>query len=81
MRVPFSLEWIVGPIVGWAVVALALGASLAALVRRPDGLEPLLAVVAAFPVFYALSAYTYYFAEPRYVVYVSPILALLVGRR
>ena len=80
MRVPFSLEWIAGPIVGWAVVALALGVFVAALVRRPDGLEPLLAVVVAFPVFYALSAYTYYFAEPRYVVYVSPILALLLGR-
>lgn len=80
MRIPFSLEWIAGPIVGWAVVALALGAFAVALVRRPEGLEPLLAIAVAFPIFYALSAYTYYFAEPRYVVYVSPILALLLAR-
>jgi hypothetical protein len=80
VRVPFSLEWVAGPLVGWVVVAAALGAFVFALVRRPEGLEPLLVITAAFPLLYALSAYTYYFAEPRYVVYVSPVLALLLGR-
>lgn len=73
MRVPFSLEWVAGPLVGWAVVALALAAFVIALVRRPDGLEPLLDITAALPLLYALSAYTHYFAEPRCVVYVSPV--------
>jgi hypothetical protein len=80
MRVPFSLEWVAGPLLGWTVVALALAAFVVALLRRPQRLEPLLVVIAAFPLLYALSAYTYYFAEPRYVVYVGPLLALLLGR-
>ncbi|MBA2371142.1 MAG: hypothetical protein H0V71_05805, partial [Chloroflexi bacterium] len=80
VRVPFSLEWVAGPVLGSAVVVLALAAFVLALVRRPEGVEPLLVVIAAFPLLYALSAYTYYYAEPRYVVYVSPVIALLLGR-
>ncbi len=81
MRVPFSLEWVAGPLLGWAVVVPAIAAFVVALVRRKeDGLEPLLVVAAAFPLLYAFSTYTYYFAEPRYVVYVAPVLALLLGR-
>jgi hypothetical protein len=80
MRVPFSLEWIAGPAIGWTILAVALGALVVGLVRRPPELEPLLAVAVAFPLLHALSAYTYYFAEPRYVVYVGPVIALLLGR-
>jgi hypothetical protein len=80
MRIPFSLDWIAGPLLGWAVVVLAIAAFVVALVRRPAGLEPLLVVTAAFPILYAVSEYTYYSAEPRYVVYVGPVLALLLGR-
>jgi hypothetical protein len=80
LRVPFSLEWLVWPALGWALTIAALAALGAVFVRRPAGLEPLLVITAAFPLLYALSAFTYYYAEPRYVVYVAPVLALLLGR-
>jgi hypothetical protein len=50
VRVPFSTDWLLGPAVGWVVVAAALGALVLAIVRRPPGLEPLLVAAGAFPV-------------------------------
>ena len=79
VRLPFSLEWLVWPPVGVAIVVLAVGALLVLLLRRPAGLVPLLAVAAAFPFLYALSTHAFYVREPRYLVVFAPVPALLAG--
>lgn len=78
-RVPFSLDWLLGPIVGWIGLGVALAGLGVLVARRRPGLEPLLVAVALFPLLYGLSKFTYYVAEPRYVVYLSPVIALLAG--
>ncbi len=79
LRVPFSLGWIVGPVVGWAAFLLAL-AGLAWLVwRRPRGLGVLLLACPVFLVVYVVSPFTYLGDEPRYVTMFQPVIALLVA--
>ncbi|HZB23497.1 MAG TPA: glycosyltransferase family 39 protein [Gaiellaceae bacterium] len=80
VRVPFSLDWTLGAVLGWVIVVAALAALVLLVVRRPSGVEPLLVAAVLFPFLYALSKFTYYVAEPRYVVYFAPIPALLLGR-
>jgi hypothetical protein len=79
VRVPFSLDWLLGPAVGTALVALALAGFTVLVVRRPPGLEPLLVVGAVFPFLYAASSFTFFVAEPRYLVFLAPVPALLLG--
>ena len=79
LRVPFSLNWLLGPLAGWVLLGAALAAFAVLVTRRRPGLEPLLVTAALFPLLYGLSKFTYYVAEPRYVVYLGPVLALLAG--
>ena len=79
LRVPFSLNWLLGPLVGWILLGVALTVFAVLVARRRPGLELLLVAAALFPLLYGLSKFTYYVAEPRYVVYLGPVLALLVG--
>lgn len=79
VRVPFSLEWVIGAPLGIAIVVLLLVGLGLLFVRRPSGLTPLLLVAAAFPFLYAYSSYAYYIQEPRYLVIVAPVSALLIG--
>jgi hypothetical protein len=76
---PYTLDWTPGRAVGIAVVVLALSAFVAVLVRRPTRLEPLLVVGVAFPFLYAASSFTFFVDEPRYLVFLAPVPALLVG--
>lgn len=79
LRVPFSLEWALGTVVsGLALVAL-LGWVAFLAVRRRDRLGPLLPIVLAFPFLYAASSFTWLVEEPRYLVLLTPVLALLVA--
>jgi hypothetical protein len=80
LRVPFSLDWLVPAVLGYAAVALAVAGFLALLLKRPPGLEPLLVLGAAFPFLYAASSFTFFVAEPRYLVFLAPVPALLLGR-
>lgn len=79
LRVPFSLDWLLGTTVGVALLVLTLAGLVLLLARRPPRLGPLLVVAAAFPFLYASSSYTYFVDEPRYLVLVSPVPALLLG--
>jgi len=79
LRIPFSLEWLVGRPLGILLLGVSLAGLGVLLVRRPRSVGPLLIVAAAFPFLYALSSYTYYFREPRYLVIVAPVSALLLG--
>jgi hypothetical protein len=80
LRVPFSLNWLLGRTLSVALlVALAVAFAVALRRRRPAGLEPLLVVAAAFPFLYASSTFAFLVAEPRYVVLAGPVIALLGG--
>ena len=78
LRLPYSLDWLVPPAVGLAVVAVAIGGLLVAL-RRPGGGEPLLLIAVASPFLIAVSPFAGYVDEPRYLVVISPVIALLLG--
>lgn len=79
LRTPGTLDWLVPRVLGLAIVA-ALVAALAVLgARRPEGLSPYLLVALVFPVAYAVSPFTAYVREPRYLVPIAPALALLMG--
>jgi Dolichyl-phosphate-mannose-protein mannosyltransferase len=79
LRVPYSLDWTLGAVVGVALLVLALAGFAFLLVRRPPGLEPLLVVAVAFPFLYAASSFTFLITEPRYLVFFGPVVALLLA--
>lgn len=85
LRLPFSHEWLFGP-VGIVVYAAAL-ATFGVFAARTLGagragdrrLQLLCTVVLVYPLVYALSPYTWYVAQPRYLLFLLPFLALLAG--
>jgi hypothetical protein len=79
LRVPWSLAWVTGELVGRALTVAVLGLVVwLAIRRREERLEPLLAVAIAFPFLYALSPYAWVVNEPRYLTLLAPIAALLI---
>jgi dolichyl-phosphate-mannose-protein mannosyltransferase len=80
LRLPFTLDWILPVALGAALTALAIAAFLWLLAQRPPGTEPLLVIGAVYPVVYAASSFTYFTDEPRYLTFVLPVPALLIGR-
>jgi Dolichyl-phosphate-mannose-protein mannosyltransferase len=81
LRVPFSFDWLVGAIPGRLLELLAMGGLVWLLVRRrPLGrLEPLVATAVAYPFLQALSPFSALNEEPRYLVLLVPIMALLLS--
>jgi 4-amino-4-deoxy-L-arabinose transferase-like glycosyltransferase len=79
LRVPFSLEWIVGPVVGGIVCGLAVVGLVWLIWRRPRRLEVLVLACLTFVVIYAVSPYGFLNTEPRYLTLIQPVLALLIG--
>ena len=80
LRLPYTLDWTFGRVVGVVSLGVALAALGIALLRRPRGLEPLLVATVLSPFLYAASTYTCYVAEPRYLVFMAPLPALFVAR-
>jgi hypothetical protein len=78
LRAPFTLDWLVGEAPGRLLEAGALAAFawLAVRHRRP---APLLVVAAAYPFLQAFSPFGSANEEPRYLVLLVPLLALLVA--
>lgn len=79
LRVPFALEWALGTVVSGMALLGALGWIGYVVLRRRGRLGPLVAVVVAFPFLYAASSFTWLVEEPRYLVLLTPVLALLVA--
>lgn len=80
LRVPFTLDWLVGPALGWALLGATLAGFTLLVLRWPKNVEPLLVIAVLFPFLYAASSFTYFVGEPRYLVYLAPVTALLFGR-
>ena len=82
IRIPWTSEWLFGvPLVGLVYVGLVVLFAVAWWRRRRSPAAHLLfGTVAAFPFLYALSPSTWLVDEPRYVVVLLPVLALLVAQ-
>lgn len=76
LRLPFTLEWVPGPVAGIVLYALALVALAVAVVRHRRRLGPLVLSLLLFPLFYAAAPYAWLITEPRYLVFLGPVLAL-----
>lgn len=79
LRAPYSHDWLVAPVFGWGLLLAALGAFAYAVYRRSRSLEPLIVVAVAFPLLYAASSFAFFTEEPRYLVFLGPVPALLLG--
>jgi hypothetical protein len=80
LRVPFSSDWLLGPIASPLLYAAALAAFVVLGWRfRRRRISLLVLIVAVFPFLYALSGLTWLTNEPRYVVVIAPMLAVLLA--
>jgi len=79
LRVPFSLDWALGAVVSALLLVAALAWVGFLVLRRRERLGPLVPVVLAFPFLYAASSFTWLVEEPRYLVMLLPVAALLLA--
>ena len=79
LRVPFTLDWLGGRVLGITLLALCLIAFVATVVRRRAH-ELLLVTAVVFPFLYASSTFAHYILEPRYLVLFAPIPVFLIAR-
>jgi hypothetical protein len=82
LRVPFTSEWLFGTALSAVVYVGLVGLFLIAWWRRRQmpAAHLLFGTVAVFPFLYALSPSTWIVDEPRYVVVLLPVLALLIAQ-
>ena len=81
LREPFTSSWPLGRLVSGLVYLSLVGAFLYVWRRRRSERAGLLfAVTASYPFLYALSPATWLVDEPRYVVVLVPVLALLIAQ-
>lgn len=78
VRIPFTLEWVPHELVGRAVEAAAF-AALVGLVFRGGGRALLGTVAVAYPLLQSISPYAFLNEEPRYLVFLAPVLALALA--
>jgi 4-amino-4-deoxy-L-arabinose transferase-like glycosyltransferase len=82
LRRPFTGSWLFRPAAGVSlyVVALVGFAVLAwrATTGRAPNLRPLVLIALVFPLLFAIPSTSYYVAEPRYALVLSPVVVLLI---
>ena len=78
LKVPYSHAWIAGP-VAVVLYGLALLGLAVLLAGRPPRLAPLLVLAVAYPLLFAATSSSFYVNEPRYLLYLAPVIALLVA--
>ena len=79
LRVPFALDWALGPVLSGLLLLAVLGWVGFLVLRRRSRLGPLVPVALAFPFLYAASSFTWLVEEPRYLLLLMPVLALLLA--
>lgn len=80
LRAPFELGWPLGRVPSALVLAGLLGGFAWSALRRRGDAGVLYAIAAAFPFLYAASSFTWLVEEPRYLVLLAPVVALLLAR-
>jgi len=79
LRVLVTRQWLPIPLLGQLAFWLLLAALVAVVVRRRASLELVGAIAVPFPFVAALSGYTWFRVEPRYLTLLAPFVALLVA--
>ena len=79
LRVPFSLDWLLGPVLGWIRARRRARRLCGPRRATPAGLEPLLVAAALVPASVRALEVHVLLRRAALVVYLSPVLALLVG--
>lgn len=80
LRLPFTSEWVAGKLLSAAVYLVLLGLLVVFGWRlRKNNVALLVLVVLMYPFIYSYSQYTWLFDEPRYLVLLVPVVALLLG--
>jgi Dolichyl-phosphate-mannose-protein mannosyltransferase len=79
LRLPYSRDWLVWKPLGVALTVVAVALVVFAITRRTRPTEPLLAAVVLYPLIYAATSFTFFTDEPRYLIFVAPVLSLLVA--
>jgi len=80
LQTPLSLHWLLGPLAGRLLLLVALAGFVWLLARRRGQVELLAWVALPYPFLYALSPFAWYVREPRYLVLLAPVCALLLAR-
>ena len=82
LRLNVTLQWLGGPVAKLAYLALLVAFAVLALhclVRRPSPLAPLVVIAAGYPFLLAVPEASQYVGEPRYALFLAPIIALLLA--
>jgi hypothetical protein len=78
VKVPYTRAWVLGGI-GVAVVALLLALFAVGAFRLPPPARLLVFLAAVYPLLFAYSPYSWYVDHPRYLLFLAPTVAILLG--
>lgn len=79
LRVPFSLEWLTGEAIGRTLEVLAFAAVVGLALLRGGNRSLLATVTFLYPLLQSVSPFSVLNEEPRYLVLLVPVLALVVA--
>ena len=81
LRIPFTSDWLLGrPVSATLYIALVIVLAVVMWRKRNERIGLLFAVAVAYPFLYSLSPATWLVDEPRYVLLLLPVLALLLAQ-
>jgi 4-amino-4-deoxy-L-arabinose transferase-like glycosyltransferase len=78
LRVAYSGRWILGAVAVIAYLAL-VAVIVRSSIRRPSTASLVMLTAVLFPFVYAVSPYTWFVGEGRYVLFLAPLLTLLLA--
>jgi hypothetical protein len=78
LKVPYTRAWVLGAL-GLAAFVVALALFVAGAFRLPAPARLLVVLAAVYPFLFAYSPYSWYVDHPRYLVFLAPTVAILLG--
>ncbi|MEA2593201.1 MAG: hypothetical protein QOD62_3032, partial [Actinomycetota bacterium] len=78
LKVPYTRAWVFGAL-GLAVFVVALALFVVGAFRLPAPARLLVFLAAVYPFLFAYSPYSWYVDHPRYLVFLAPTVAILLG--
>jgi hypothetical protein len=78
VRVPFTRAWVLGAL-GVTVVVLVLALFAVGAFRLPARARLLVLLAVVYPFLFAYSPYSWYVDHPRYLLFLAPTAAMLLG--
>jgi hypothetical protein len=78
LKVPYTRAWVLGGI-GVAVLVVLIGLFAVGAFRLPAPARLLVFLAVVYPFLFAYSPYSWYVDHPRYLLFLAPTIALLLG--